>query len=297
MPTHEITLDIKKRKGRVPPRVVVRVGDIASQTISAQITSDGQPYTSSLSSVRLDILHDDGTWARCTATKSGSKASCTLPSQAVSSSGTCRLAHFVFYSGSTKAESTEGFELVILPNVDTSDAKEEAQNYDDLLTKLWEKWDAYEKQAEASESARVSAENTRKSQESARVSAENTRKDNEEQRKTASQQATSAANTAASSANAAASRANGAADDATAAAQNALNIANSIAAIEPPSGDEVTELRQENDVLATRLADVGDAYIVMRETAYMPANRKAALASEQVTVNQASVSSETATLN
>lgn len=346
MPTHEITLDIKKRKGRVPPRVVVRVGDIASQTISAQITSDGQPYTSSLSSVRLDILHDDGTWARCTATKSGSKASCTLPSQAVSSSGTCRLAHFVFYSGSTKAESTDGFELVILPNVDTSDAKEEAQNYDDLLTKLWEKWDAYEKQAEASESARVSAENTRKSQESARVSAENTRKDNEEQRKTdeaarkqaestranaetsrksaessrvtaetgrvnaeqsratehaqlktASQQATSAANTAASSANAAASRANGAADDATAAAQNALNIANSIAAIEPPSGDEVTELRQENDVLATRLADVGDAYIVMRETAYMPANRKAALASEQVTVNQASVSSETATLN
>lgn len=290
MPTHEITLDIKKRKGRVPPRVVVRVGDIASQTISAQITSDGQSYTSSLSSVRLDIMHEDGTWARCTATKSGSKASCTLPSQAVSSAGTCRLAHFVFYSGSTKAESTEGFELVILPNVDASDAHEEAESYDDLLTKLWEKWDAYEKQAEASESARVTAE-------AGRVSAEQSRATEHAQLKTASQQATSAANNAASSASAAANRANGAADDATAAAQNALNIANSIAAIEPPSGDEVTELRQENDVLATRLADVGDAYIVMRETGYMPANRKAALASEQLAVNQASVSSETATLN
>lgn len=345
MPTHEITLDIKKRKGRVPPRVVVRVGDIASQTISAQIASDGQAYTSSLANVRLDILHADGTWARCTATRNGSKATCMLPNQAVSSPGTCRLAHFVFYSG-TKAESTEGFELVILPNVDTSDAHEEAENYDDLLTKLWEKWDAYEKQAEASESARVSAENTRKDNENARKqaetdrkNAEETRKDNEQTRKdnetarknaeteranaekkrataeesradaeqqratehaslkTASQQATSAANNAASSANSAANRANGAADDATAAAQNALNIANSIAAIEPPSGDEVTELRAENDVLATRLADVGDAYIVMRETAYMPANRKAGLSSEQLTVNQASVSSETATLN
>ncbi|MCI6274436.1 MAG: DUF6273 domain-containing protein [Coriobacteriaceae bacterium] len=184
MPTHDITLEIKKRNPRVPPRVVVRVGDIASQTISAQITSDGQPYTSPLSNVRLDILRADGTWARITATKSGSKVSCTLPSQAVSSAGTCKLAHFVFFSGSTKAESTEDFELAILPNVDTSDAHAEAESYDDLLTKLWEKWDAYGRQAEASESARVSAENARKANETARESAEETRKQDEEQRKT-----------------------------------------------------------------------------------------------------------------
>lgn len=345
MPTHKLTLEVHKRTSRIPRQVVVRQGEAGTQAIEAEIVNDGSAYTPSLSSVRLDIMRADGKWARVTATKDGSKAKCTLPSEALSSPGLCRLAHFVFFSGTTKAETTEDFELRILPAVDTS-AHAEAQSYDDRLTALWEKWDAYERQAEASESARVSAENTRKSQESARVSAENARKEAEEQRKTdeaarkeaesqransetsrksaessrvtaeagrvtaesqratehaslktASQQATSAANNAASSADSAANRANGAADDATVAAQNALNIANSIAAIEPPSGDEVTELRAENDVLATRLADVGDAYIVMRETAYMPANRKAGLSSEQLTVNQASVSSETATLN
>ena len=109
--------------------------------------------------------------------------------------------------------------------------------------------------------------------------------------------AASAANTAASSANAAAAAANGAAEDATAAAQNALNIANSIASIEPPSDDEVQELREENATLATALVELQDGYIVLGETAYMPTNRRTALSSETVTVAQANVSGETATLN
>lgn len=109
--------------------------------------------------------------------------------------------------------------------------------------------------------------------------------------------AASAANTAASSANAAAAAANGAAEDATAAAQNALNIANSIASIEPPSDDEVQELREENATLATALVELQDGYIVLGETAYMPTNRRTALSSETVTVAQATVSGETATLN
>lgn len=109
--------------------------------------------------------------------------------------------------------------------------------------------------------------------------------------------AASAANTAASSANAAAAAANGAAEDATAAAQNALNIANSIASIEPPSDDEVQELREENATLATALVELQDGYIVLGETAYMPTNRRTALSGETVTVAQATVSGETATLN
>lgn len=148
MATHDITLEINKRIAHVPPRVVVRVGDVSTQEISAQITKDGEEYTSGLSGVRLDILHEDGTWARCTAAKSGSKVTCTLPSAAVSSPGRCRLAHFVFYGG-TKAESTEGFELVILPNVDVSDADEEAKNYDDQLQALYDKWLAFEQQSES----------------------------------------------------------------------------------------------------------------------------------------------------
>lgn len=102
---------------------------------------------------------------------------------------------------------------------------------------------------------------------------------------------------AVSSANAAAATANGAAEDATAAAQNALNIANSIAAIEPPSDSEVQELREENATLATALVELQDGYIVLGETAYMPNNRRTALSGETVTVAQATVSGETATLN
>lgn len=105
------------------------------------------------------------------------------------------------------------------------------------------------------------------------------------------------ANSAASAANAAAATANGAAEDATAAAQNALNIANAIAAIEPPSDDEVQELRDENATLATALVELQDGYIVLGETAYMPTNRRSALSGETVTVAQATVSGETATLN
>lgn len=103
--------------------------------------------------------------------------------------------------------------------------------------------------------------------------------------------------TAVKNANAAAAAANGAAEDATAAAQNALNIANSIASIEPPSDDEVQELREENATLATALVELQDGYIVLGETAYMPTNRRTALSSETVTVAQATVSGETATLN
>lgn len=103
--------------------------------------------------------------------------------------------------------------------------------------------------------------------------------------------------TAVKNANAAAATANGAAEDATAAAQNALNIANSIASIEPPSDDEVQELREENATLATALVELQDGYIVLGETAYMPTNRRTALSGETVTVAQATVSGETATLN
>lgn len=103
--------------------------------------------------------------------------------------------------------------------------------------------------------------------------------------------------TAVKNANSAAAAANGAAEDATAAAQNALNIANSIAAIEPPSDDEVQELRDENATLATALVKLQDGYIVLGETAYMPTNRRSALSGETITVAQATVGGETATLN
>lgn len=109
--------------------------------------------------------------------------------------------------------------------------------------------------------------------------------------------AASAANTAAASANAAAATANGAAEDATAAAQNALNIANSIAAIEPPSDDEVQELREENATLAHAVTELQDDYLYLGETLYVPSSRVTAQSGESITLSQSSVSGETATLN
>lgn len=103
--------------------------------------------------------------------------------------------------------------------------------------------------------------------------------------------------TAVKSANAAAATANGAAEDATAAAQNALNIANSIAAIEPPSDDEVQELREENATLAHAVTELQDDYLYLGETLYVPSSRVTAQSGESITLSQSSVSGETATLN
>ena len=99
------------------------------------------------------------------------------------------------------------------------------------------------------------------------------------------------------SANAAAATANGAAEDATAAAQNALNIANYIAAIEPPSDDEVQELREENATLAHAVTELQDDYLYLGETLYVPSSRVTAQSGESITLSQSSVSGETATLN
>lgn len=105
------------------------------------------------------------------------------------------------------------------------------------------------------------------------------------------------ANSAASAANTAAATANGAAEDATAAAQNALNIANAIAAIEPPSDDEVQELRDENATLAHAVTELQDDYLYLGETLYVPSSRVTAQSGESITLSQSSVSGETATLN
>lgn len=176
--THNLTLDVHKRTSRIPPEVVVRQGEAGTETIVASITKDGEAYTSGLSSVRLDILHADGTWARVAGTKSGSTVTVTLPSAALSSHGLCKLAHLVFFDASNAdVESTEGFLLRILQAVDGSG--QGSQDYDDRLDALYKKWLAYEREAEASESARVSAEAGRVGAEASRAGAESARAGNE----------------------------------------------------------------------------------------------------------------------
>lgn len=293
--THNIILEVNKTTALVPPRVVVREGDVSTQTIKAQLMNDGAAYTPSNMTARLDILKADGTWARCTASISGSTVSCTLPSQAVSSPGLARLAHFVLYSGSTKAESTEGFELRVLPAVDTSDPEEAAGFYDDMLTKLYEKWDAYEKQAEKQEAARVSAENTRKSNETARQNAENTRVEQETARVEAEEQRVSEYQSLKTQLQNGINSANGAASNANTAAAYARATADSIQST-AVGNEEVAELQNKTDALGSMVADLGGEFFYLDGTIYAPSS-KASVSVNTVTLGSScSASGTTITL-
>ena len=221
--THKLTLDVRKRAVIGQQRVVVRQGEAGTQQIEAAITKDGEPYASSCTGARLEVLHADGTWARVTAAKSGTGVTVTLPSAAINAPGTCRLAHFVFHTGETTVETTEGFELRILPAVDVSG--EQSKPYSDEIEALKAKW------AEFEAGARKAEEGRKKAQE--KNDAAQKRNDDAIAKAVASasgaadsaNSASGAAEGAAAKANDAALKADAAAGEATSAAQAATSAA------------------------------------------------------------------------
>lgn len=330
--TRTLELDISKEGAGTC--IKVGQGDDGGTTIKALIYDNGAEFALSGSTVWLVVLLPNRrNYYRGQCSVSGNAATITVDeSKLCSVPGYTDEAYFtITKSGATY--STERFAIEILRSA--LDGQQPAQNWDDAVQDLIDRGETAVKNAnsaasaansaaskansaatsatnaakaanDAAESATnaASAANTAKQNADAATtaannaaSAANTAKQNADAATSNANAAASAANTAASSANAAAAAANGAAEDATAAAQNALNIANSIASIEPPSDDEVQELREENATLATALVELQDGYIVLGETAYMPTNRRTALSSETVTVAQATVSGETATLN
>lgn len=330
--TRTLELDISKEGAGTC--IKVGQGDDGGTTIKALIYDNGAEFSLSGATAWLVVLlPNKRNYYRGQCSVSGNAATITVDeSKLCSVSGYTDEAYFtIIKNGATY--STERFAIEILRSA--LDGQQPAQNWDDAVQDLIDRGNqavssansaasAANSAASKANSAATSATNAAKAANDAAASATsaasaaNTAKQNADTATTAANNAASAAstakqnadaatsnanaaasaaNTAASSANAAAAAANGAADDATAAAQNALNIANSIASIEPPSDDEVQELREENATLATALVELQDGYIVLGETAYMPTNRRTALSSETVTVAQANVSGETATLN
>lgn len=330
--TRTLELDISKEGAGTC--IKVGQGDDGGTTIKALIYDNGAEFSLSGATAWLVVLlPNKRNYYRGQCSVSGNAATITVDeSKLCSVSGYTDEAYFtITKNGATY--STERFAIEILRSA--LDGQQPAQNWDDAVQDLIDRGNqavssansaasAANSAASAANSAATSATNAAKAANDAAASATsaasaaNTAKQNADAATTAANNAASAANTAkqnadaatsnanaaasaantaASSANAAAAAANGAAEDATAAAQNALNIANSIASIEPPSDDEVQELREENATLATALVELQDGYIVLGETAYMPTNRRTALSSETVTVAQANVSGETATLN
>lgn len=330
--TRTLELDISKEGAGTC--IKVGQGDDGGTTIKALIYDNGAEFALSGSTVWLVVLLPNRrNYYRGQCSVSGNAATITVDeSKLCSVSGYTDEAYFtITKSGATY--STERFAIEILRSA--LDGQQPAQNWDDAVQDLIDRGETAVKNANSAASAAntaagkantaastansaataannaadaantaASAANTAKQNADAATtaannaaSAANTAKKNADAAASNANAAANAANTAASSANAAAATANGAAEDATAAAQNALNIANSIAAIEPPSDSEVQELREENATLATALVELQDGYIVLGETAYMPTNRRSALSGETLTVAQATMSGETATLN
>lgn len=332
MNTRTLELDISKEGAGTC--VKVGQGDNGGTTIKALIYDNGAEFSLSGATAWLVVLlPNKRNYYRGQCSVSGNAATITVDeSKLCSVPGYTDEAYFtITKDGNTY--STERFALDILRSA--LDGQQPAQNWDDAVQDLIDRGNqavssansaasAANSAASKANSAATSATNAAKAANDAAASATsaasaantakanadkattaatsaasaaNTAKTNADAATSKANAAASAANTAASNANSAAAAANGAADDATAAAQNALNIANSIAAIEPPSDDEVEELRDANAVLATAVAELQDDYVVIKETAYMPASRRSALSGETLTVAQASMSGETATLN
>ena len=281
--TRTLELDISKEGSGTC--IKVGQGDDGGTTIKALIYDNGAEFSlSGATAWFVVLLPNKRNYYRGQCSVSGNAATITVDeSKLCSVSGYTDEAYFTI-TKSGKIYSTERFAIEILRSA--LDGQQPAQNWDDAVQDLIDRGETAVKNANSAASAASSA-----------AGKANTAKQNADKATASANAAASAANTAAASANAAAATANGAAEDATAAAQNALNIANSIAAIEPPSDDEVQELRDENATLATALVELQDGYIVLGETAYMPTNRRSALSGETITVAQATVSGETATLN
>lgn len=281
--TRTLELDISKEGAGTC--IKVGQGDDGGTTINALIYDNGAEFELAGATAWLVVLlPNKRNYYRGQCSVSGNAATITVDeSKLCSVSGYTDEAYFTI-TKSGKTYSTERFAIEILRSA--LDGQQPAQNWDDAVQDLIDRGETAVKNANSAASAANTA-----------ADKANTAKQNAEKATASAKAAASAANTAAASANAAAAAANGAAEDATAAAQNALNIANFIASIEPPSDDEVQELREENATLATALVELQDGYIVLGETAYMPTNRRTALSGETVTVAQATVSGETATLN
>ena len=309
--TRTLELDISKEGAGA--YVKVGQGDDGGTTIKALIYDNGAEFSLSGATVWLVVLlPNKRNYYRGQCTVSGNAATITVDeSKLCSVSGYTDEAYFTI-TKSGKTYSTERFAIEILRSA--LDGQQPAQNWDDAVQDLIDRGETAVKNANsaasaantaagkantAASTANSAATNANNAADAANTaaSAANTAKQNADKATASANAAASAANTAAASANAAAATANGTAEDATAAALNALNIANAIAAIEPPSDDEVQELRDENATLATALVELQDGYIVLGETAYMPTNRRSALSGETVTVAQATMSGETATLN
>ena len=134
--THNVTLDVDKRRFCYEQAVHVRVGDKATQTVTAALTKNGASYSPpSGSTAKIEVLKHDNTWSVSSATISGSSVSGVLPLEAMSCPGECKRAYFrITNSAGTQEDTTEDFYLYVFPNA--YDDAIESRPYSDQLDEL-----------------------------------------------------------------------------------------------------------------------------------------------------------------
>lgn len=158
MITHTLNLELAKKIDSIGVPIVVRTMDNETQVISANLFMRGQDYAPTCESARLDIMHEDGSWARIDATTSGHTVTATLPSKALTNG--VSMAYFAFIKG-PQIETTESFVLRVVASA--QETPESDRYFDASINRLYEKWKNFESGAEHAEELRKAAETKRES--------------------------------------------------------------------------------------------------------------------------------------
>lgn len=156
MITHTLNLELAKKIDSIGVPIVVRTMDNETQVISANLFMRGQDYAPTCESARLDIMHEDGSWARIDATTSGHTVTATLPSKALTNG--VSMAYFAFVKG-PQIETTESFVLRVVASA--QETPESDRYFDASINRLYEKWKNFEAGAEHAEELRKAAETKR----------------------------------------------------------------------------------------------------------------------------------------
>lgn len=157
--TFEFDLDMDKTR-RSKTILAVRVGDIGSSVVKANIKADGEDYTPAGSKCYFECLTNAGTSVRTEASLSGSIVTATLPSQAFKKPGVISVAYFRFengtYNNPSYVESTQNFAIVVPDSIDDNvDPKDYISDWR-AITEIEEQVDAV-KNAAAKANASISS--------------------------------------------------------------------------------------------------------------------------------------------
>lgn len=282
MALHEMTLDLCKA-AFAPETMTVRAGD-SGETVRVSVRRNGKPADLSGCTARWMAAKPDRSYVEQEMECSGSTAEATIAPECFAVPGMLRTAYVCVRGADGSEESTLDVLVNVLPSAEglsdglsgpyVSAVEEFLANLSDTLGQISAATSAANGAAGTANQAAASAD----------------------QAASAANQAATSANQASSLASNAAASAQGAASNAEAAANNAITIANSVAAGSAGSS-EIARLKDNVSQLGHQVADLGDAYLWMDGTLYVPSSRVSSLSGGALALASGSASGSTLTLS